>query len=84
MLATVDILVIKGHHATLGIRNESSNKLWVQAVTIGDTKGSEKYIGVTAGKQYTLYVNSTNVYDGDAYLKYSPSINNVTPDITDY
>ncbi len=86
VLATVNILITDdSHHATLGIRNESSNKLWVRAVTMdGDTKESEKYIGVTAGKQYALYVNSTNVYDGNAYLKYSPSINNVTPDITDY
>lgn len=46
-------------------------------------------VGVTPGKTYTLtgYLNGeidSCGIDGSIYLEYSPSINNATPDITDY
>lgn len=61
--------------------NNLHNILWVRRDRIGE---SDSYIGVTGEKQYILSVIATYVSDGQAYLEYSPSINNVTPDITDY
>lgn len=46
-------------------------------------------VGVTPGKTYTLTgyldgeIDSCGI-DGSIYLEYSPSINNASPDITDY
>lgn len=58
---------------------------------IGDDYPLDIYrdVGVTPGKTYTLtgYLNGkigSCGIDGSIYLEYSPSINNATPDITDY
>lgn len=58
---------------------------------IGDDYPLDIYrdVGVTPGKTYTLTgyldgkIDSCGI-DGSIYLEYSPSINNATPDITDY
>lgn len=58
---------------------------------IGDNDPLDIYrdVGVTPGKTYTLTgyldgkIDSCGI-EGSIYLEYSPSINNASPDITDY
>ena len=81
MHAVVTIYKNKKRTPYLLINDTYNNILWVRRDRIGE---SDSYIGVTGEKQYILSVIAAYVSDGQAYLEYSPSINNVTPDITEY
>lgn len=48
------------------------------------TKATTTYIGVTAGKQYTLYTLYMGATIHNFSISYSASINQQTPSVTDY
>lgn len=71
--------------------NETNRKIWNDlALNVPEfeyaTETSIQYVGVTAGKTY--YVNLMCYVSGMGYahvtMKYSQSINNKTPNVTDY
>lgn len=73
------------------IVNESNHKVWNElTVTVPQfeyaTETRTQYVGVTASKTYKVRVRG-NVYAGGyahVVMKYSQSINNRTPNVTDY
>lgn len=73
----------------MNIKVYSDNKTWFYAEdeNIAYVKG---YVGVTPNKQYTVTMSASTDSTEDYldietfYIKYSPEINNKTPDIYDY
>ena len=68
---------------------KSGNRWLFSNIGGDDPLDTYRDVGVTPGKTYKLsgYLNgkidSCGIY-GSIYLEYSPSINNASPDITDY
>ena len=68
---------------------QSGNRWLFSDIGNDDPLNTYRDVGVTPGKTYTLTgyldgeIDSCGI-DGSIYLEYSPSINNATPDITDY
>ena len=68
---------------------KSGNRWLFSGIGNDDPLDIYRDVGVTPGKTYTLTgyldgeIDSCGI-DGSIYLEYSPSINNATPDITDY
>ena len=68
---------------------KSGNRWLFSGIDDDDPLDIYRDVGVTPGKTYTLTgyldgeIDSCGI-DGSIYLEYSPSINNATPDITDY
>ena len=85
--------------ANLIIKNNTNNKYWKNDTGEGSGRElasafCECYIGVTPGKTYNLFINTIASFesyrgysgfaDSDVKIYYSASINNKTPDVTDY
>ena len=69
--------------ASFMLRNTSTNKIWCNAYGTGSS-GDTTYVGVTAGKTYSLRATSSDDSDGYIRILYSQAINNKTPSVTDY
>lgn len=64
----------------------NSPKHWLNIYNLGSASGS-CYVGVTPNKSYTLKLSaqsSTGTESGTVTISYSQSINNQTPEVTDY
>lgn len=73
------------------IVNWSNNKVWNELTVIVPqfeyaTETRIQYVGVTASKTYKVHVRGNVYASGYAHvvMKYSQSINNKTPNVTDY
>ena len=73
------------------IVNWSNNKVWNElTVTVSQlehaTETRTQYVGVTASKTYKVHVRGIVYVSGYTHvvMKYSQSINNRTPNVTDY
>ena len=74
-----------------GIVNASNGKVWNElTVSVPEMEHATEiriqYVGVTAGKTYKVSVGANVSAGGFAHvvMKYSQSINNKTPNVTDY
>ena len=67
------------------VDNVNSGKSWASAFSENDMYEGEdtKYVKVTPGKTYTINFDYGGGGDGYAYVAYSQSINQKTPDIID-
>lgn len=65
------------------VRNLDTNKYWYEGDGLPDGFSDITYVGVTPGKSYTLRLVGRGD-DPRCTIYYSASINNKTPDVTDY
>lgn len=64
--------------------NKANRTVWQLIGGYVVTKDATTYIGVTAGKQYSLYMLSQGATIQKFTVSYSASINRQTPTVTDY
>ena len=91
--AGVTVLKVQGgvYHESpefveLEISNVANKKSWLYLWGYNDASGVS-YVGVTPGKSYTIHsstASETGTESGYVTLIYSQSINNQTPNVTDY
>ncbi len=83
----------KGYYTSYGenayngysmLYNRASSTEWQQIEGNYATKDATTYIGVTAGKQYSLHGSSSAATIQKFTISYSASINRQTPTVTDY
>lgn len=91
--AGVKVLEVEGHvfhdykgEVNLNVYSVNSKKYWLYLWDYESAYGI-CYVGVTPNKSYTLTVLIDSESDtelGDVTISYSQSINNQTPEVTDY
>ncbi len=64
--------------------NKANRTNWQSISGYLATEAATTYIGVTAGKQYSLYMLSEGATIQKFTISYSASINRQTPTVTDY
>lgn len=70
----------------LDVYSVNSKKYWLSLYYYGEASGI-CYVGVTPNKSYTLKLSTdseTDTESGSVIISYSQSINNQTPNVTDY
>lgn len=73
-------------YVELDVYSVTGSKYWLSIFGYEDTAGA-KYVGVTPNKSYTLSIaasSESGTESGTVQVSYSQSINQQTPNVTDY